>query len=45
MQYNMEGELLAVYNSITEAAKLTNSLQPKITQCCKLQRNSHNNFQ
>lgn len=45
IQYSMNGEKIAEYISIAEAARQTNSSVEKIVNCCKLERNSHNNFQ
>ena len=45
VQYDMDGNKIAEYVSIAEAARQTNSLNEKIVGCCQLQRKSHNNFQ
>lgn len=44
-QYDLKGNFIAEYDSLTQAARKTDSLQPKITECCKRNRESHNNFQ
>lgn len=43
-QYDLQGNLLNIFNSIQEAAKETNSLDSKITLCCQGFRTSHNNY-
>lgn len=45
IQYSMNGDKIAEYVSINEAARQTDSLPEKIVACCQLQRKSHNNFQ
>lgn len=45
VQYSLEGELLHIYDSLTEAAKVTNSSVEKIIACCKKERLTHNLFQ
>lgn len=44
-QYDKEGNFIAEYSSIIEAAKATNSDGAKITICCQGQRLSTNGFQ
>lgn len=44
-QYNLDGELLNIFDSLTEAANATNSSIEKIIACCKKQRLTHNLFQ
>lgn len=43
-QFDFDGNLIKIHNSITEAALSTNSLGSKITLCCQNKRVSHNNF-
>lgn len=43
--YDMNGNLINKFNSITEAAIQTNSADEKITICCQGYRNSHNKMQ
>jgi len=43
-QYDLCGKFIKKYDSITLAAKLTNSIIGKISSCCKYQRDTHNNF-
>lgn len=45
IQYDMDGNKIAEYISISEAARQTNSLAEKIVACCQFKRRSHNNFQ
>lgn len=45
IQYSLAGQKIKEYVSIMEAARETNSLPEKITQCCRFERNSHNYFQ
>lgn len=45
IQYDMDGNKIAEYISISEAARQTNSLVEKIVACCQFKRRSHNNFQ
>lgn len=44
-QYDLKGNFIAKYESITQAATMTNSQQAKITLCCKGNRKTHNMFQ
>lgn len=44
-QYNLDGEYMMTYESATEAARQTSSLQPKIVQCCGGERKTTNNYQ
>lgn len=43
-QYDLNGKLLNTFDSITNAAKLTGSMDSKITICCQGFRISHNNY-
>ena len=43
--YDMQGNKLKDYNSLTEAARDTNSSDEKICDCCKGYRESHNKYQ
>ena len=45
VQFSLEGERLAEYVSLAEAARQTNSSVEKIVLCCQMQRKTHNNFQ
>ena len=44
VQFSLNGEKIAEYISISEAARQTNSLDEKICLCCQLQREQHNGF-
>lgn len=44
-QYNLNGEYMMTYPSISEAAKQTGSLQAKIVDCCVGNRKTTNNYQ
>lgn len=44
-QYDADGNFIAEYDSITEAAKATNSDGAKITVCCQGKRLTTNNYQ
>lgn len=44
-QYTLDGHLLKIYDSLTEAAKETDSSVEKIIACCKKDRLTHNNYQ
>lgn len=45
VQYELSGEKIAVYRSISEAARQTDSSVEKIIACCQMARKTHNNFQ
>lgn len=45
VQYNLNGELLAIFESATEAERKTGTSQSKITMCCRDQRKSANDYQ
>lgn len=45
IQYGMDGKIIACFDSAVDAARKTDSLQPKITDCCNLKRKTHHNFQ
>lgn len=45
VQYDCQGNKLQVFESINEAARLTNSDSTKISLCCNHQRVTHNNYQ
>ncbi len=44
-QFDMNGNKIATYKSITDAANITNTSPNKISDCCNLKRNSTNLFQ
>lgn len=44
-QYDVEGNFIKEYDSIAKAEKETGTNQSKIVACCKLQRESTNNYQ
>lgn len=43
-QYDLNGNLLHTFDSITDAAIKTNSMDSKIVNCCQGLRNSHNDY-
>lgn len=43
-QYDLKGNLLNIFESITDAAIATNSMDSKIVCCCQGLRNSHNDY-
>jgi hypothetical protein len=43
-QFDMNGNKIATYKSITDAANITNTSPNKISDCCNLKRNSTNLF-
>lgn len=45
IQYNLDGERMATFESATEAARQTGCSQSKITMCCKRQRETTNDYQ
>ena len=45
IQFSLEGERLAEYVSLAEAARQTGSSVERIVLCCQMQRKTHNNFQ
>lgn len=45
IQYNLNGEQMAVFESASEAARQTGGSQSKITMCCKRQRETANDYQ
>ena len=45
IQYNLNGEQMATFESATEAARQTGGSQSKITMCCRRQRDSANDYQ
>ena len=45
VQYDLDGNKIKIYDSITQAARETNSSIEKIILCCKHQRLTHNYFQ
>lgn len=45
VQYSLNGDKIAIYKSISEAARQTGSLGEKIVMCCQMIRKTHNNFQ
>lgn len=44
-QYDLQGNEMMTFSSLTEAARETNSNQAKITLCCQRKRDTHNNYQ
>ena len=45
IQYNLNGDRMATFESATEAARQTGGSQSKITMCCKRQRETANDYQ
>ena len=45
IQYNLNGEQMATFESASEAARQTGSSQSKITMCCRRQRQTANDYQ
>ena len=45
VQYNLNGEQMATFESASEAARQTRGSQSKITMCCRRQRDSANEYQ
>ena len=45
VQYNLNGEQMATFESASEAARQTGGSQSKITICCRRQRDSANDYQ
>ena len=45
VQYNLNGEQMATFESASEAARQTGGSQSKITMCCRRQRDSANDYQ
>lgn len=45
IQYNLNGEKMATFESASEAARQTGGSQSKITLCCRRQRESANDYQ
>ena len=45
IQYNLNGEQMATFESASEAAHQTGGSQSKITMCCRRQRDSANDYQ
>lgn len=45
IQYNLNGEQMATFESASEAARQTGGSQNKITMCCRRQRDSANDYQ
>ena len=45
IQYNLNGEQMATFESASEAARQTEGSQSKITMCCRRQRDSANDYQ
>lgn len=44
-QYDLDGNYIATFDSITEAGEKTNSNPEKIVECCRLRRITSNKFQ
>lgn len=45
IQYNLNGDKMATFESASEAARQTGGSQSKITMCCKRQRETANDYQ
>lgn len=45
IQYNLNGDQMATFESATEAARQTGGSQSKITMCCRRQRQTANDYQ
>lgn len=45
VQFGLDGKRLYEYKSLAEAARITGSLEEKISMCCQQQRSQHNGFQ
>lgn len=45
IQYNLNGEQMAIFESASEAARQTGGSQSKITMCCRRQRQTANDYQ
>ena len=45
IQYNLNGDRMATFDSASEAARQTGGSQSKITMCCKRQRETANDYQ
>lgn len=45
IQYNLNGDRMATFESASEAARQTGGSQSKITMCCKRQRETANDYQ
>lgn len=45
IQYNLNGDQMATFESASEAARQTGGSQSKITMCCRRQRDSANDYQ
>lgn len=45
VQYSLNGDKIAIYRSISEAARKTNSSVEKIVNCCQFTRKTHNEYQ
>ena len=45
IQYNLNGEQMATFESASEAARQTGGSHSKITMCCRRQRDSANDYQ
>lgn len=45
IQYNLNGDRMATFESASEAARQTGGSQSKITMCCRRQRESANDYQ
>lgn len=45
VQFDLDGNKIAEFPSLSEAARRTNSSDEKICVCCQLQREQHNGFQ
>lgn len=45
VQYSLNGDKIAIYRSISEAARKTNSSVEKIVNCCQFIRKTHNEYQ
>ena len=45
IQYNLDGEQMAIFPSASEAARQTGGSQSKVTMCCRRQRETANDYQ
>ena len=45
IQYNLDGERMAIFESASEAARQTGGSQSKVTMCCRRQRETANDYQ
>lgn len=43
-QYSKDDKLIAVYHSLNEACRITNSSPPNVSACCHKRRKTHNGY-